>query len=174
MYSKHKLGIAGLEAAFRRIAATRMAGLPISHPRLTVESVGFRLWEGKWLGVLVTPWAVNLVLLPGDDTEFEKLAVDRRQTWRFPSGDFDFMGGDEEECGAYQFCSLLSPIPEAETTDQEAARALAEEVLAKLFVDPDEEVVMMPAREDTPRRSLLSGRLSRRGFLSGGLLAARD
>jgi [NiFe] hydrogenase assembly HybE family chaperone len=158
-----------LESAFRRIAATRMADMPINHASLVVEGVGFRLWEGKWLGVLVTPWAVNLVMLPGSDPEFETLATDRRQTWRFPSGEYDFMGGDEEECGGYQFCSLLSPVPEMEIADQAAARAVAAEVLANLFVDPAEEVAMAPARPVEPQRSLLSRPLSRRGFLSGGL-----
>jgi [NiFe] hydrogenase assembly HybE family chaperone len=164
-----KFGSAALESAFRRIAATRMAGLPINHPLLAVEAVGFRLWEGKWLGVLVTPWAVNLVLLPGGDPEFEVLATDKRQTWRFPSGEYDFMGGDEEECGGYQFCSLLSPVPEMEIADHQAARALAHEMLDGLFVDPAEDVVMTPTTPAEPSRSLLSGPLSRRGFLSGGL-----
>lgn len=161
--------VTALESAFRRIAATRMAGLPISHPRLAVEAVGFRSWEGKWLGVLVTPWAINLVLLPGRDPEYAALAVDRRQTWRFPSGEYDFMGGDDEECGAYQFCSLVSPIPEEGIPDQASARAMAAEVLVRLFADPADEVVMAPAKAETAPRSLFSGQLSRRGFLSGGL-----
>jgi len=146
-----------------------MAALPINHPQLAVEGVGFRLWEGKWLGVLVTPWAVNLVLLPGGDPDFAALAVDRRQTWRFPSGEYDFMGGDEEECGAFQFCSLVSPIPEEGLPDQTAARALAAEVLVQLFSDPADEVVMAPPKPETPPNKRFSGPLSRRGFLSGGL-----
>jgi [NiFe] hydrogenase assembly HybE family chaperone len=112
---------------------------------------------------------VNLVLLPGGDPEFESLATDRRQTWRFPSGEYDFMGGDEEECGAFQFCSLVSPIPEEGTPDQAAARELAAEVLVQLFADPADDVVMAPAKTADPPRKLLSGPLSRRGFLSGGL-----
>ncbi len=161
--------VVNLEAAFRRIAVTRMAGLPINHPCLVVEGVGFRRWEEKWLGVLVTPWAVNLVLLPGSDADFETLVIDRRQTWRFPAGEYDFMGGSEEECGIYQFCSLVSPVPELEIADQAAARRLALEVLAQLFIDPADVVVMTPATAETQRRSLLAGPLSRRGFLTGGL-----
>lgn len=164
-------GVAGLEAAFRRIAATRMAGLPILHPNLAVEAVDFRRWHGKWLGVLITPWAINLVMLPDSDPEFAALTVDRRQTWHFPSGEYDFMGGDEEECGAYQFCSLVSPVPEEGVADQAAARALAAEVLVHLFSDPADEVAMRPA---TPpdQASRFSGNLSRRGFLTA-LLPAR-
>jgi [NiFe] hydrogenase assembly HybE family chaperone len=159
-------GVAGLEAAFRRIAATRMAGLPILHPDLAVEAVGFRRWQDKWLGVLITPWAINLVMLPDGDPEFSALAVDRRQTWRFPSGEYDFMGGDEEECGAYQFCSLISPIPEEGVADQAAARALAAEVLVQLFSDPEDDVAMRPATapDQAPR---FSCPMSRRGFITG-------
>jgi [NiFe] hydrogenase assembly HybE family chaperone len=158
---------AAIESVFRRIAATRMADLPLNHPRLTVESTGFNLWQGKWLGVLITPWAMNLVLLPDTDGAFQTLAVDQRQTWRFPSGEYDFMGGDDEECGPFQFCSLISPISEGGIPDQAAARVLAAEVLIRLFSDPADEVVMRPAA--APRPSLFSGPLSRRSFLSGGL-----
>lgn len=167
--SNGQLGVTALESAFRRIAATRMAGLPLNHPRLAVETVGFRLWEGKWLGVLLTPWAANLVLLPCGDPDFEALPIDRRQAWRFPSGEYDFMGGNEAECGAFQFCSLVSPLPEEEVPDQKAARTLAEEVLARLFANPEGEVQMAPVRPESERRSLFAGPLSRRGFLSGGL-----
>lgn len=161
--------VQALESAFRRIAVTRMAGMPINHPRLTVEAMGFRVWEGKWLGVLVTPWAVNLVLLPEVDADFLALASDRRQAWRFPSGEYDFMGGDEEECGSFQFCSLLSPIPEEGIPDQASAREWAAEVLVRLFTEPEDEIAMAPANAPDGKSSLFSGRLSRRGFLSGGL-----
>lgn len=44
-----------VEAAFRRIDAERMADLPFRNPALRVEAVGFRMHDGQWLGVLVTP-----------------------------------------------------------------------------------------------------------------------
>jgi hypothetical protein len=41
--------VAALEAAFRRIAATRMAGLPMNNAALRVQAVGFRDWaDGTW------------------------------------------------------------------------------------------------------------------------------
>ncbi len=53
---------ARLVAAFEA-AAVRMRGLPIVNPALAVEAVGFAPWEGHWLGVMVTPWFINLTLL---------------------------------------------------------------------------------------------------------------
>lgn len=155
-----------LVAAFARIAATRMAGLPMNNPALRVASVGFRSWhEDYQVGVLITPWAINLVLLGAAAAGDLHLAADRRRTWEFPSGRYDFMGGDEPECGAFQFCSLFSPV--FEFPDQASAEATAGEIMAALFADA--------AGDATDRReaarlggdSVLQVRTSRRGFLRG-------
>ena len=161
--------VARLTSAFRHIAATRMAGLPMNHGGLTVEAIGFRAWEGKIAGVLVLPWAINLVILPDADGEFHALAPDVRQRWRFPSGDYDFMGGKEPECGAFHFCSLISPVSAAEIPDQAAAQELADAVMTDLFRPPPAQ-----AAADAVEKARLEGRsalaqpLSRRGFLLGG------
>ncbi|MRR51226.1 MAG: [NiFe]-hydrogenase assembly, chaperone, HybE [Rhodocyclaceae bacterium] len=159
----------GLTTAFRRIAATRMAGLPMNHDGLAVEAVGFRPWDGRIVGVLVLPWAINLVLLPGSDSEFQALSPDMRQRWRFPSGDYDFMGGNESECGPFHFCSLISPVSPADIRDQVAARQLAQAAMDGLFRPPPAQAhadVIEKARLEG--RSALATPLSRRGFLLGG------
>ena len=47
---------ASLVAAFERIAATRMAGLPLNNPALRVQAVGFRAQDDGYLvGVLIFP-----------------------------------------------------------------------------------------------------------------------
>ena len=120
-----------LETAFRRIHATRMTGIPILNPALAIEAVGFRDWNGMRVGVLITPWSINLVILRELDAALPALRLNERRTWGFPSGSYDFMGGDEPECGPFDFCSLFSP-PE-EFTDQAAAHAVAESVMNQLF-----------------------------------------
>lgn len=128
--------VQALEAAFAEIAATRMAGMPIVHPRLAVQAVGFEP-EGEpeaggcALGVLVTPWFMNLVRLPLSDAAALALpapglgAPHRVGGWRF-----DFFGGDEDGLGRYASASLFSPM--AEFADQAAAVATARAVLAQL------------------------------------------
>jgi len=156
-----------LSQAFNRIRQTRMAGLPFLNPALQVEAVGFRPWQQRVLGVLITPWAMNLVLLPGNDREFRSLGADVQATWAFPSGDYDFMGGEEVECGPFHFCSLFSPM--AEFADQSAARATAEAVLGALF--EMDEAAQARQRKEQREAALLKGEtapLSRRGFLTGG------
>lgn len=72
------------------------------------------------------------------------------------------MGGEEEECGAFQFCSLFSPV--LEFADQAAAEAVARTVMVELF---------KPAGDDAREAARLSGTsalhtpLTRRGFLRG-------
>lgn len=156
-----------LSQAFGRIRQTRMAGLPFLNPKLHVEAVGFRPWQQRVLGVLITPWAMNLIVLPGNDKDFRALGADVQQTWAFPSGDYDFMGGEEMECGPFHFCSLFSPM--AEFDDQAGARATAEAVLEALFAE-DEATRSARAKEQREAAQLKGEQapLTRRGFLSGG------
>jgi [NiFe] hydrogenase assembly HybE family chaperone len=141
--------VAGLRAAFERIAATRMAGLPLCNPRLTVAAIGFVPWEDVQVGVLVTPWMINLVAV-STAPEVLRLAVDTRRAWRFPSGEYELMGGEEPECGAFQFCSLFSPT--FEFADQAAAEATALEAMRGLFAVPPP-----PASAGVSRRNFLRG-----------------
>jgi [NiFe] hydrogenase assembly HybE family chaperone len=120
-------------AAFNEIARTRMADVPILNPALRVEAVGFQLWEGRWLGVLVTPWMINLVILPGHDALLTPLALDQKQVWNFPSGAYEFMGLNEPAIGTCHICSLISPVTEFAT--HEEAVAVAQEILVNLFIE---------------------------------------
>ena len=51
---------ARLETHFRDIHRRVMADAPICNPALDVACVGFSAWGDKYLGVLVTPWFMNL------------------------------------------------------------------------------------------------------------------
>lgn len=157
------------EAAFGRVAQ-RMAAVPLCNPALSVELVGLRVWQGRCLGLLITPWTLSLLLLPGEQP-IESLGPDRRQTWRFPSGEYAFMGGVEEGLGTFQSCSLFSPPSEFQ--DQRQARDLALGVLDALFLPQDDgphhrQVARLMGRSPVPEQ------LTRRGFLTGAGLLEDD
>lgn len=122
-----------LEAAFQHIQATRMDGVPILNPRLAVEAVGLRRWQDHWLGVLITPWFMNILLLPGGG-RWPSTAPGTQRDWIFPSGAYTFIAGFEPAVGEYQACSLFSPVLEFE--HQEAARLTALAALEALL-QPD-------------------------------------
>lgn len=154
-----------LEAAFGEIARTRMVDVPIINPALRVEAVGFHEWKGKWIGVLVTPWTINLVLLPGENAPLIPLALDEKMTWNFPSGAYEFMGLNEPAIGTCHICSLISPV--TEFVRHEEAVAVAREIIVTLFADSvrnDE----LATRVDNARlkgETISQQNLSRRDFL---------
>jgi [NiFe] hydrogenase assembly HybE family chaperone len=159
-----------LESVFNEIARSRMAGLPICNPALRVQVVGLREWQGRRVGVLVTPWTISLVLMPGDDAALDPLAPQEKKTWEFPSGKYEFMGVNEPALGTCQTCSLISPVIDIET--QEDAVNIARQVMTALFVlkqaDHERDAVsrtaspMVAPAEQKP--------VSRRDFLRGNFL----
>jgi [NiFe] hydrogenase assembly HybE family chaperone len=178
-------------AAFEVVRETRMHDVPILNPALSVEAVGFAPWEAHWLGVLVTPWFMNLMLLPRAAEQWVRLRPGEKHTYVFPSGAFEFIGGREAAIGEYQSCSLFSPM--FEFADHETARLTAEACLRALF-DPqnreDADVALRPKAEPPATAEEAAGAaeephgpgplaeleaklqtpMSKREFLRGGVL----
>lgn len=159
---------ARLESAFERIRTTRMAGLPFLNERLRVEAVGTREHEGEWLTVLVTPWCMNLVLLPGSGP-WKPLAAGGERLVAFPAGRYRFIAGHDESLGEYHACSLFSPAQEF--ADHDTARAVAAAALEALFdpahagmPDADGMREQFPAPEPAPAEP---SAVSKRDFIRG-------
>lgn len=150
---------------YERIWRTRMDGIPILNASLHVEAVGFRPWEGQWLGALVTPWFLNLVLAPGEG-EWTALGAGAERFVVFPAGRFRFIAGHEPSLGETHSCSLFSPV--FEFADHEAARLTAQAALAGLFDVENapaadhllREHKPEPARAEVSKRDFLAGRFS--------------
>lgn len=143
---------ATLERVYRQILAERISGMPFLNPQLTVRAIGFRPWNEGWIGVMLTPWFMNLMLLPGSDG-WQDLEPGQQLTYRFPSGDYRFTAGEEPGIGLYQMCSLYSPVFQFE--DQATAEAVAGQILVELLREP--------APPGISRRQLLSGRFGGHG-----------
>lgn len=143
---------ARIEAVFRRIQDERMAGLPLLNPALAVAAVGFARHGDDWRGVLVTPWGINLLLLPAvaDWPVPPPLA---RAFRLYPAGTFAFLANHEEGLGDYLACPLISDMKPF--TDQENALRTAQACLIALDLAPAataEHAVASPA--DARRRFL--------------------
>ena len=163
-----------LEAVFNDIAQTRMAGLPICNPAVRVQAVGFCEWQERWVGVLVTPWTISLVMMPGENVPLNTLASDEKMTWEFPSGKYEFMGLNEAALGTCQTCSLISPVTDVET--HEDAVSIAREVMEALFLSDQSDQKRDAERKKMLETARLNGEpvldkpLSRRDFLRGSFL----
>ena len=146
---------ADLQATFEAIRIERMHDVPILNNDLAVETVGFRDWQGQVVGILVTPWCMNIMMLPAASDDWPPALVGTKTMEPLPSGQYEFIAGDEPGVGQYRMCSLFSPMFEFE--DQAAAVATAESAIQELMTEeePDEETSQQPA--PVSRRDLFRG-----------------
>jgi [NiFe] hydrogenase assembly HybE family chaperone len=166
-----------LEQAFRA-TATRMSGLGFVNPALSVEAVAFEPWDGYWLGVMVTPWSINLLLLPRDRSLWRTVRAGDKQRYAFPAGDYDFIAAMDPVVGEYQMCSLFSPALEFE--DHATARMVAKLAREALFdVDNAEQPDAGAATDEISQPGPLArmeqqagAPMSKRDFLRGRFLRA--
>lgn len=142
---------------FRRVQTERMQGIPLLHPALSVEAVGFRCAEGEpdvVEGILITPWFMSLVRLPLA-VEAHGHRVGRKRVLAFGNERFEFIGAHDPAVGFHESCALFSPM--AGFDSQQLARETAEAVLAQLRPAPPGPPPV--STESVPaRRAFLLGR----------------
>lgn len=123
-----------VEEAFFRIQREQMADVPILNHALSVEAVDFQRWQGQWLGVVVTPWCMSVLLVPGTEAGWHSTGDNKRRFVKFPAGDFAFLGSTADELGEYQSCSLISPM--GQFANQSEAIMTARASMIALLADP--------------------------------------
>ncbi len=120
-----------LESIFNTIYHQRMKDVPILNDNIEVRVIGFQQWQASYLCIMITPWFMNLMLLPGETENWD----DKRETTSirhtFPSGNYNFLVGFEPDIGKYQMCSLFSPM--FEFADNVAAVNTAEAAIKELM-----------------------------------------
>lgn len=181
-----------LERVFNCIYRERMSDMPMVNNKLQVHAIDFQPWQQHYIGVLSTPWFMNLMLLPGDQDDWSNLPELGKQSQLFPSGRYEFITGYESQLGKYQMCSLFSPM--FEFADDDAAVETAHIIMSELMkqenqdeahIQPTQMEAIWKGEElpelnlkaritqhnDEPQRPLISARLeqplSRRQLLSG-------
>jgi [NiFe] hydrogenase assembly HybE family chaperone len=173
-----------LVAEFREIWNAKMRDVPIVNRALHVEAVGFRAWEGRPVGVLVSPWFMNLILLPAPGEDWSGGVAGAKELIDFPSGTYEFIWNSRGALGPYKACSLFSPM--TEFGSQLQATDCARAVMVGLFdpecrAETDRAAEIRAAREAeaaaaAAAEAAVSGpptdpAPSRRAVLTGGLAA---
>jgi [NiFe] hydrogenase assembly HybE family chaperone len=100
---------------------------------LRTEAVGFEWRDGRLSGVLLTPWFMNLVLLPDESDEWLKLPPGKTFDVDFPSGSHRCLLNAPEGIVPHLSLPLFTTVQDF--TDQDSARRVAEEVLRRLYLD---------------------------------------
>lgn len=140
-----------VEAAFSRVAEQAMSGLSFSHSSMPVKACGFQVFESQWLGAVVTPWMLSILILPGPDQVWDRRALSDRIGLKFPYGNLSFIVGELDGLDQYLSSSLMSPLDKNLTVEQ--AIQLAEDSLRMLLSLPVRDA---ESPSNLSRRSLFS------------------
>ncbi|MCG6968959.1 MAG: [NiFe]-hydrogenase assembly chaperone HybE [Gammaproteobacteria bacterium] len=139
---------------FDTIGRERVQGLPIYNAKLAVEAIDFQSCEGGQIGVLITPWFVNVMLFPDDATSWQFKELGEKVKFTLPSGEHEFTVGEEDAIGRYLFRSVVSPTHCYKS--QPPARSAASKALSDLLVPAqNEEDTVDNNQPDTGRRAFL-------------------
>ncbi len=142
-----------LLSQFREIDA-RMRDLPLYNAKVTMEIYGFRPFgERELIGILTTPWFMNLVLLPIEPVALDMRQVGRLEGVELPAGRRKFVVGGEREIGLYKAHSLHSPVLNFTLSGQACAEGRR---MLELLMRPVEKHEKPTGRLD--RRALFLGR----------------
>ena len=146
-------------AHYQRVWAERMQDLPFVNAALSVEVHGFVRYRGDWLGVVITPWFLNLFLVSGGGELWGDIPAGERRYLNLPCGTMQFIADDDPDIGPYQYCPLIAPVDKL--PDMATARFVAADAVKTVFcppAPPEPEPVELPeTRAETPE-------VSRRGF----------
>ncbi|MCG2575574.1 [NiFe]-hydrogenase assembly chaperone HybE [Dechloromonas sp. XY25] len=146
-----------LEAHYRHVWQTRMHDLPFVNAALTVEAIGFARHEGDWLGVVITPWFLNLLLVSGGGQLWGDIPAGERRYLNLPCGTMQFIADDDPDIGPYQYCPLIAPVDQL--PDMATARLVAADAIKTVFGPPASLAETPPAPVAEEKTEV-----SRRGF----------
>jgi [NiFe] hydrogenase assembly HybE family chaperone len=148
--------IEGVEKAFRTIHEERMAGLPILNQQLQVQAIGFCQLNGHCAGILITPWFMNLMVLPSEGDSWNDAKPGEKRSFDFPSGPCEMAVVEEKELGRYLSRPLFSPM--GSFRNQQQAVLNAESIMQRMMTPI--EPTTQEAQPEPGRRALLRGLFS--------------
>jgi [NiFe] hydrogenase assembly HybE family chaperone len=125
-----------IEEVFLNIEQEQMQGIPLLNPALQVQTVGFQSYEERTLGIIITPWMMNLLLLPAEDEDWSELKLGDKNHHRLPANEYRFMVNEIDGIGICQTHSIYSPMHEF--MNQDHAVAAAESFMQTLMVEVEE------------------------------------
>lgn len=119
---------------FSQVLAKQRGELPLINPALEVAAVGFVRHQGDWLGVVITPWFLDLFLLSGSGQIWGDIPTGERRYVDLPCGTLHFIAEDDPDLGPYQHFPLITPI--IGVPDMASAVQIAQDAMRTVLVLP--------------------------------------
>ena len=150
-----------VEQAFNRVHRESMQSIPILNPRINVQTLGFQYYQERIVGIVITPWLMNIILLPCEEDDWSGEVLGRKEIHAFPSKTYIFLLNEIEGIGYCQTHSLHSPMNEF--ANHEHAVRVAQDFIDQLMTDSgpvdedpiDEDLLGRVMRgEETPKVNL--------------------
>jgi len=140
-----------------------MKDMPICNPELRVACVGFRPFGAFNLGIVLTPWFMNICASPraGAPKVEERPGATRGVV--LPAGNVDFLATDLDGFDRLLFASLFSPMEQF--VDHAAALATAQAAMDALMQPPEAEKPR-DATPEPPKKETVA--MDRRAFFRFG------
>lgn len=118
------LRISALTVRFRQIGDEQMSDLPFYNPNIEVEAWDFsELDETHLIGVLITPWFMNLIVLPLVLEPIDPHRYGESRQIALTGGARGFLYGGDPAVGAFWAHSLHSPMQQFGTQMQARTEA---------------------------------------------------
>ena len=106
----HHPRVAALLDMFREGEA-HLRDLPLYNPVVTIEAIGFQgVGSDAVIGVVITPWFMNLVRLPLMRKPFDGDALEQAVMVALPCGERKFAMNGDDNVGLFDALSLHSPV----------------------------------------------------------------
>jgi len=126
---------ARLAEHFAELYERCMKDMPICNPHLRVACVGFRPFGDFNVGIVLTPWFMNVCASPRAGAPKVEDRPGATRSLLLPAGSLDFLATDLDGFDRLLFASLFSPM---ETfVDHAAALATAEAAMDALMKAPE-------------------------------------
>ena len=120
-----------IREAFEQVAEHEMKEMPFLHPDVKVGTYAFQVFEGQWVGAVLTPWMLSVFILPGPGQEWPVRKVGAKMGVTLPRKDMPFIVSEIDGVGQYLSSSLMSPLNRKKSAAElaEVAKACIDELL---------------------------------------------
>jgi [NiFe] hydrogenase assembly HybE family chaperone len=119
-----------VEQTYQAIMDNDMIDMPFCDKNVPIYAAPFVVYEDQWLGVLLTPWTLSILLFPGFEQHWPQRKIGDKLAIEINAQHYTFMVNEQPQLGQYLACSLMSPVVGISNAD--GGKTLVKDLMNKL------------------------------------------